>query len=216
MSWWYIRQRQVLSAASCKCFCCCNVIPPSSYRHTSPTNLQGPSHHRLTTTSRSTSEVRSHHTNPRNSSQFPCRKQYNIPSVNLFEVCPPPDDMHKNCKTCEQHFLTRGADQSIVSRSFTRPSEDHAERLLSDALLTTRVDLKHIKSVICSRGDVILHRWKKYGQAKRAKLLNTASPGVFGPPSREPTAYAGPLNTKVGHFHAASQGPRPTDLRTIT
>jgi len=45
--------------------------------------------------------------------------------------------------------------------------------------------LDHVRDVLHSHGDVVLSRWSKFSQEKRAKLLQAAAPVWCSPPPPE-------------------------------
>ena len=114
--------------------------------------------------------------------------------------------MHSDCRTCEQHFLIEEAQQPYVTRKFVALDDEMAERWLFKTLGETKEHLHHVKGMISSHGDVILSRWKKFSQAKRAKLLNTAAPEILLSPLCEPADYITSLDPKIEVGHAAIPG----------
>jgi len=137
---------------------------------------------------------------------FPHQAPNNMPGRDLFETCPPPGSMHSDCRTCEQHFLIEEAQPPYVTRKFVALDDEMAERWLFKTLGETKEHLHHVKGMISSHGDVILSRWKKFSQAKRAKLLNTAAPEILLSPLCEPADYITSLDPKIEVGHAAIPG----------
>jgi hypothetical protein len=127
--------------------------------------------------------------------------------MGAFEPLPPPRDIHKACRICEQHYLTEEPQRANTSRKYHRIDDQEAQLLLLPLLQQPRDELRHVKDVLdSSHGDVILSRWKKLSHAKRAKLLNTAAPDMFLSPSCEPVDFITPLDPEIEVCHAAIPG----------
>lgn len=90
-------------------------------------------------------------------------------------TCPRPLSIHKDCDACSEHYLTEESLREGTFRRINKLNDRQAQSLLRKHLKDTEHDLQHVRDVLLSHGDVILSRWKKYSQDKRAKLLGTAS-----------------------------------------
>lgn len=102
---------------------------------------------------------------------------------------PPPSGAHKNCRLCDEHYWSVEAQQDMKSDIYVSLSDIQAYMALHCQLIDTKEKLKHVKSVLKSHGDLVLNRWRKYNQDKRAKLLAEASEYFFRP---QPNACADP------------------------
>jgi hypothetical protein len=104
---------------------------------------------------------------------------------------------------CEKHFLSEKAQRSGKAgkaREIKILNNRLAQCLLSNSLREARQNLHHVRNVLLSHGDLILSRWRKQSRVKRAKLLNTAAPRFFEPPSGNATENADPwASRKVIH-----------------
>jgi hypothetical protein len=107
-----------------------------------------------------------------------------------LKICPPPLGAHKDCKLCEEHYLTEGSQRKLMPQGVPTLNDEHAQLSLHATLQGINKSLDHVRAILCSHGDVILSRWNKFSQEKRANLLTTAAPHLFDLPlMNEPNVW---------------------------
>ncbi|KAM0717605.1 hypothetical protein Q7P37_007457 [Cladosporium fusiforme] len=91
-----------------------------------------------------------------------------------LSICPPPSAAHNDCGVCNEHYLSVAA-QRNGQRYGYKLKDFEARSILKNLQQETNENLKHAKDLLVSHGDVILSRWKKLSQEKRANRLIEAS-----------------------------------------
>jgi hypothetical protein len=119
---------------------------------------------------------------------------------------PPPHNAHKDCRICNQHFLTEESQRADATRQYQAYNDLDGQLQLRAWLNVAKADLSHVKAVLLSHGDLVMSRWKKLGQGKRRELLSKASPALFGPGATGPATTKTELCEEKVNFHEAIPG----------
>lgn len=114
-----------------------------------------------------------------------------------LEIYPPPNGVHKDRLMCEGHFPSVETQQQNRVIYKKKLNDTLAQANIMFALEDTKENLRHVKEMLHSHGDLILARWKKYSPKRRLELLNKAST-MFSPPSSEP--FGGPEDSANTYF----------------
>ncbi|KAK5114400.1 hypothetical protein LTR85_010222 [Meristemomyces frigidus] len=96
------------------------------------------------------------------------------------QIFPPPACLHDDCALCFEHFRPV-QEQREKHLKYTRQLSDaQAGEVIRHLILQTTCDLNHVRAKLQSHGDLILTRWTKKSKEKRALVLSSAAPEVFG------------------------------------
>jgi len=107
------------------------------------------------------------------------------------EICHPPDG-YDDCPLCENHFWSVKIQESGHNEYEGKLNDEEAAYSIRMLLEDVRGDTDYVKAKLETHGDLILTRWSKKSMAKRADILSTAAPGIFGewPRKLRQRAYA--------------------------
>lgn len=87
--------------------------------------------------------------------------------MDSIEVYSPPVSAHKDCRTCEQHYLPEKALQDgLENRSITAWDGHDAQRYLRLLLFEAEQSYAYIRQVLRSHGDLIESRRRKFSRDK--------------------------------------------------
>ncbi|KAK4545913.1 hypothetical protein LTR36_002477 [Oleoguttula mirabilis] len=114
------------------------------------------------------------------------------------QIFPPPAGLHADCALCYQHFRPVEDQQKECFKYAGHLSDLQADRLIQEVLQQSTYNLEYVKAKLETHGDLILTRWTKKSKDKRAAILSSAAPNVFGdwpPPPQVKTSaeYAQPI-----------------------
>lgn len=91
------------------------------------------------------------------------------------QVHPPPETAHRDCAECDEHFLSVAIQEARIRGYQDSLQDSEAQQILHQYRSETDQNLKHVKDLLASHGDVICKRWTTSSQEKRTKLIAKAS-----------------------------------------
>ena len=80
------------------------------------------------------------------------------------------------CQICSTHYLPLSW-QSFTPYA-TKMPDSKAQDLIQDSIQAVETNLSYLRQTIQSHGDVLLRRWRKRSQTKRAAILRKAMPDM--------------------------------------
>lgn len=97
-----------------------------------------------------------------------------------MEICKPPEGWDPHCGPCLEHFRSPGQQHCAAMQYSARATDEKADNILQQMIEVANTNRESVKSKLQTHGDLILSRWSKKSREKRAVLLATAAPRVFG------------------------------------
>lgn len=90
-------------------------------------------------------------------------------------ICPPPCD----CTDCLHSFYSCEEQEEFMTAYHGRVSDKDASHIVAMHMQDIKKGRRHLIELLDSHGDMILNRWKKKSQAKRADLLREVAEGLY-------------------------------------
>jgi hypothetical protein len=123
----------------------------------------------------------------------------NESAMDELKIHQPPPSAHKDCKRCEDHYLTEISQRTggAGDGDTLAVDDEMAQSMLSQVIEKTRNLLHLVKFTLLLNGDTILSRWKDYNKETRSKMLVEASSQLFQPPCLDGIEPDGRLTWEV-------------------